>query len=266
MECPNCGAKLKPGAKVCLNCGYYLNDDDKKNDDTFGDDLESDDEYIEDNTSTKKFDINGNIIYIVLGVILIFSLILLIYGIATRNRHTTSTNTTSPTSTPEVQEKDKRVEVDGFSVTVPAGFDYQVESNSIFISDEDNYNFSFRINDANYDKYSADMQSLGSSLTKQGYNITYMNKKSSDSKELLVYTLSIDNEVKYLYLTKYDSTRTAMGIITINNTKTSLDDICSVIVKVTNSVDMNSTDSSDVEDSSGTSIVEAFKRILELNK
>ena len=30
MVCKNCGADLKPGIKYCLNCGYYLDEDDDK--------------------------------------------------------------------------------------------------------------------------------------------------------------------------------------------------------------------------------------------
>ena len=28
MQCPNCGADIKPGANLRLNCGYYINSDD----------------------------------------------------------------------------------------------------------------------------------------------------------------------------------------------------------------------------------------------
>ena len=34
MQCPNCGCDLKPGAKFCFNCGFYLDngEDEKKED------------------------------------------------------------------------------------------------------------------------------------------------------------------------------------------------------------------------------------------
>ena len=165
MKCPNCGADIKPGANICLNCGYYINsdDDNETTDETFSDsfdeitDSETGSTSDESSAKNKSFDLKGNIIYIVFGTILFFSLCLLIYGIATKkDKSTKVTPTSTPTS--EVKKTAKTVEVDNYKLTVPAGLDYQVDGRSIFISNEENYNFSFRINDGDYNKYSDNVE------------------------------------------------------------------------------------------------------------
>lgn len=47
MKCPKCGADVKEGSKVCLNCGYYLNSEDNEDDTNqiFNDSL---DEYVKE--------------------------------------------------------------------------------------------------------------------------------------------------------------------------------------------------------------------------
>ena len=34
MVCKNCGADLKPGIKYCLNCGYYIDEEDLEKENT----------------------------------------------------------------------------------------------------------------------------------------------------------------------------------------------------------------------------------------
>ena len=267
MKCPNCGADIKPGANICLNCGYYINsdDDNETTDETFSDSF---DEITDSETE-------GNIIYIVFGTILFFSLCLLIYGIATKkDKSTKVTPTSTPTS--EVKKTAKTVEVDNYKLTVPAGLDYQVDGRSIFISNEENYNFSFRINDGDYNKYSDNVEGLSKKLIDSGYDIKDSEKKKINDKEMLIYTLSLDSDTKYLYLTEYNSEKIAMGVISIHN-ETSVDDACKVILNVLNSVvemdedsssynNSSSDGSSSVDDSSGmsntTSMVGAISSLL----
>lgn len=283
MKCPNCGADIKPGANVCLNCGYYINsdDDNETTDETFSDSFDeitdSETGSTSDKSSAKNkfFDLKGNIIYIVFGTILFFSLCLLIYGIATKkDKSTKVTPTSTPTS--EVKKTAKTVEVDNYKLTVPAGLDYQVDGRSIFISNEENYNFSFRINDGDYNKYSDNVEGLSKKLIDSGYDIKDSEKKKINDKEMLIYTLSLDSDTKYLYLTEYNSEKIAMGVISIHN-ETSVDDACKVILNVLNSVvemdedsssynNSSSDGSSSVDDSSGmsntTSMIGAISSLL----
>ena len=242
MQCPNCGCDLKPGAKFCFNCGFYLdNGEDEKKEDTTSDKLDDipDDsiDFSEDdssfNTSKKQkkaFDFKDNIVYIVLGIVLIISLILLVYGIVSKN-----SQSKVPVTPPDSMKPEMKITVEDYKLTVPAGLDYQIEGKSVFISDDEKYNFSFRINKGDYDNYSKNMDTLSEELKKSNYNIKSAEKKTIGEDELLVYTISLDSDIKYLYLTKYNSEKISMGVISIHN-RTNIDEICNVILKVTKSV------------------------------
>lgn len=242
MQCPNCGCDLKPGAKFCFNCGFYLdNGEDEKKEDTTSDKLDDipDDsiDFSEDdssfNTSKKQkkaFDFKDNIVYIVLGIVLIISLILLVYGIVSKN-----SQSKVPVTPPDSMKPEMKITVEDYKLTVPAGLDYQIEGKSVFISDDEKYNFSFRINKGDYNNYSKNMDTLSEELKKSNYNIKSAEKKTIAEDELLVYTISLDSDIKYLYLTKYNSEKISMGVISIHN-KTNIDEICKVILKVTKSV------------------------------
>lgn len=275
MQCPNCGCDLKPGARFCFNCGYYLDDgDEEKKEDTTSDKLDDiPDDYVdfsEDDSSfdtpkkKKSFNIKDNIIYIVLGIVLVISLILLVYGIVSKN-----SQSNVPVTPPASTKPEMKITVDDYKLTVPAGFDYQIEGKSVFISDDEKYNFSFRINKGDYDNYSKNMDTLSEELKKSNYNIKSAEKKTIGEDELLVYTISLDSDVKYLYLTKYNSEKISMGVISIHN-KTNIDEICKVILKVTKSVkyDNDSEDKSSDTSNSDTalketsSIVNGVKNLL----
>lgn len=275
MQCPNCGCDLKPGARFCFNCGYYLDDgDEEKKEDTTSDKLDDipDDsvDFSEDDSSfdtpkkKKSFNIKDNIIYIVLGIVLVISLILLVYGIVSKN-----SQSNVPVTPPASTKPEMKITVDDYKLTVPAGFDYQIEGKSVFISDDEKYNFSFRINKGDYDNYSKNMDTLSEELKKSNYNIKSAEKKTIGEDELLVYTISLDSDVKYLYLTKYNSEKISMGVISIHN-KTNIDEICKVILKVTKSVkyDNDSEDKSSDTSNSDTalketsSIVNGVKNLL----
>lgn len=55
MKCPKCGADVREGSKVCLNCGYYLNSEDNEDDTNqiFNDSL---DEYVKEDDDGNEGD------------------------------------------------------------------------------------------------------------------------------------------------------------------------------------------------------------------
>lgn len=281
MKCPKCGADVREGAKICLNCGYYLNSEDNENneDDSFDDSF---DEYVEgkennfddfdnsqdEDTEKSGFKFKKNIIYIILGLILIIALIILIIGLSNKNNKSTPT----ATSTPEVKTS-KKVSVDNYKITVPAGLEYRIGNNIINISDDEAYSFSFKINDGNFNSYSSNMEEIKSRLNNNGYNVISSEKKTISEKEFLIFTLSLGSDVSYLYITEYSPVKICMGVINVHN-KSSVNGVCEVVLKVLNTVDMDddsnddsSNSSNSVEDSSGindnfTSLVEGFKSVL----
>ena len=178
MQCPNCGCDLKPGAKFCFNCGFYLDDgEEEKKEDTASDKLDDipDDsiDFSEDDSSfdtpkkkKKSFNFKDNIVYVVLGIVLVISLILLVYGIVSKNNQSNV-----PVTPPASTKPEMKITVEDYKLTVPAGLDYQIEGKSVFISDDEKYNFSFRINKGDYDNYSKNMDTLSEELKKSNYNI-----------------------------------------------------------------------------------------------
>lgn len=258
MQCPNCGSDLKPGTSFCLNCGYYVEENGNKDaenlvDFTSEEDFNNDDT---DNRTKKKFNWKDNIVYIVLGTILFFSVILLIYGIVTKNKASEVTTTPTPT----VQKTAKTVSVSDYKLTVPAGLDYQIEDESIFISDEEVYNFSFRIKVGDYTRYSDNIELLSDQLVESGYDIKDSEKKTINDTEMIIYTISLDSDTKYLYITEFDSERVAMGVISIHNSK-SIDSICEVVLDVLETVEYDEDSSTGVTDAT-TSIVEGLNSLL----
>lgn len=260
MQCPNCGTDLKPGTKFCFNCGYYLdeNDDDfdsvkdtdKENNSDLEDDSDSsfgtnDIDFDSDDNSKnnkKKFDVKANLTYIILGGVLFFSLILLLYGVISKNNSKKVVTPDAP-----VQKTEKVVSVDNYKITVPAGLDYQIQNKSIFISDEEKYSLSFTLKNGSYDNYSDNLEAYADELTKLGYEVSNSEKKRINSSELLVYTLAGDSDVRYLYLTKYNSKLVAMGVINVHNS-TKIDDVYKVVIKMTSSIVLNDESSLDDDD------------------
>lgn len=260
MQCPNCGTDLKPGTKFCFNCGYYLdeNDDDfdsvKDTDRENNSDLEDDSDSSfgtndidfdsDDNSKNnkKKFDVKANLTYIILGGVLFFSLILLLYGVISKNNSKKVVTPDAP-----VQKTEKVVSVDNYKITVPAGLDYQIQNKSIFISDDEKYSLSFTLKNGSYDNYSDNLEAYADELTKLGYEVSNSEKKRINSSELLVYTLAGDSDVRYLYLTKYNSKLVAMGVINVHNSS-KIDDVYKVVIKMTSSIVLNDESSLDDDD------------------
>ncbi len=278
MQCPNCGTDLKPGTKFCFNCGYYLEEESDDNSDTVLDNQEDTDTVLTDSNTEefkfstddfdekrkkktrKKFDFKANLTYIILGGVLFFSLVLLLYGVISKNN---SKNVTPDTP---VQKTEKVVSVDNYKVTVPAGLDYQIQNKSIFISDDEKYSFSFTLKDGNYDNYSDNLEAYADELTKLGYEVGNSEKKRISASELLIYTLSGDSDVKYLYLTKYDSKLVAMGVINVHNSS-KIDDVYKVIIKITSSVKFNDDnaeekDETNTENDVSSSVVQGISGLI----
>ncbi len=278
MQCPNCGTDLKPGTKFCFNCGYYLEEESDDNSDTVLDNQEDTDTVLTDSNTEefkfstddfdekrkkktrKKFDFKANLTYIILGGVLFFSLVLLLYGVISKNN---SKNVTPDTP---VRKTEKVVSVDNYKVTVPAGLDYQIQNKSIFISDDEKYSFSFTLKDGNYDNYSDNLEAYADELTKLGYEVGNSEKKRISASELLIYTLSGDSDVKYLYLTKYDSKLVAMGVINVHNSS-KIDDVYKVIIKITSSVKFNDDnaeekDETNTENDVSSSVVQGISGLI----
>lgn len=284
MQCPNCGTDLKPGTKFCFNCGYYLEEEsddnhfdtsEKSQDDTDEILNESDnkepkfstnnidfgtDDFNNKNKDKKKFDVKANLTYIILGGVLFFSLILLLYGVISKN------NNKNVTPDTPIQKTEKVVSIDNYKVTVPAGLDYQIQNKCIFISDDEKYSFSFTLKDGNYDNYSNNLEAYADELKKLGYEVGNYEKKRINASELLIYTLSGDSDVKYLYLTKYDSKLVAMGVINVHNSS-KIDDVYKVVIKIVSSVKFSEDsdekkDESDTENDVSSSIVQGISGLI----
>lgn len=285
MQCPNCGTDLKPGTKFCFNCGYYLEEESDDNSDTVLDNQEDTDTVLTDSNTEKsklstndidfstddfdekkkkklrkKFDFKANLTYIILGGVLFFSLILLLYGVISKN------NNKNVTPDTPIQKTEKVVSIDNYKVTVPAGLDYQIQNKSIFISDDEKYSFSFTLKDGNYDNYSNNLEAYADELKKLGYEVGNYEKKRINASELLIYTLSGDSDVKYLYLTKYDSKLVAMGVINVHNSS-KIDDVYKVVIKIVSSVKFSEDsdekkDESDTENDVSSSIVQGISGLI----
>ena len=138
MQCPNCGCDLKPGAKFCFNCGFYLDNGEDEKKGKLSDIPDDSIDFSEDDSSfntpkkqKKTFDFKDNIVYIVLGIVLIISLILLVYGIVSKN-----SQSKVPVTPPASMKPEMKITVEDYKLTVPAGLDYQIEGKSVFISDD----------------------------------------------------------------------------------------------------------------------------------
>ena len=109
MVCKNCGADLKPGIKYCLNCGYYIDeeDGDSKEESLSLDDIDLStntdgedsklvfDDYADDSSKTvskkkrkKKMTMTDMLIYGVLILIIVISFIVMIVSIVNSNKKT----------------------------------------------------------------------------------------------------------------------------------------------------------------------------------
>lgn len=232
MVCKNCGADLKPGIKYCLNCGEYIDDEDEKDNGESGvedslslsdlqndvseDDkkLELDDEYSfeegkTENSKKRKMKLKTTdlLIYGVLILIIVVSLIVMVISIANNSKKKT---TPQPTST---IVEDNVVKMNNYTIKFSGKLNYSQDGEVIYISDDENYTFSYRNSLDDYEKYSKDFSILESSLKKSGYSVLSSEKRDIDGNEFIIYKFKFDSTTKYLYVTQIDKKYVTMGTI-----------------------------------------------------
>lgn len=232
MVCKNCGADLKPGIKYCLNCGNYIDEDDNEDEVSETEDslslsdlqnnnsdddkkLEFDDNYSfdqpEDKTKKKKrktkLNVKDMLIYGVLILIIFVSLIVMLVSIVGGSKKKA---VTQPTST---VVEDNVVKMKDYTIKFSGKLNYSQDGEVIYISDDENYTFSYRNSLDDYEKYSKDLSILENSLKKSGYSVLNSEKREIDENEFIIYKFKFDNTTKYLYVTKVDKKYITMGTI-----------------------------------------------------
>lgn len=232
MVCKNCGADLKPGIKYCLNCGNYIDEDDNEDDVSETEDslslsdlqnnnsdddkkLEFDDNYSfdqpDDKTKKKKrktkLNVKDMLIYGVLILIIFVSLIVMLVSIVGGSKKKA---VTQPTST---VVEDNVVKMKDYTIKFSGKLNYSQDGEVIYISDDENYTFSYRNSLDDYEKYSKDLSILENSLKKSGYSVLNSEKREIDENEFIIYKFKFDNTTKYLYVTKVDKKYITMGTI-----------------------------------------------------
>lgn len=232
MVCKNCGADLKPGIKYCLNCGNYIDEDDNEDEvsetedslslsdlqNNVSDDdkkLEFDDNYSFDQPENKtkkkkrkiKLNVKDMLIYGVLILIILVSLIVMLVSIVGGSKKKA---VTQPTST---VVEDNVVKMKDYTIKFSGKLNYSQDGEVIYISDDENYTFSYRNSLDDYEKYSKDLSILENSLKKSGYSVLNSEKREIDENEFIIYKFKFDNTTKYLYVTKVDKKYITMGTI-----------------------------------------------------
>ena len=232
MVCKNCGADLKPGIKYCLNCGNYIDEDDNEDDVSETEDslslsdlqnnnsdddkkLEFDDNYSFDQPDDKtkknkrktKLNVKDMLIYGVLILIILVSLIVMLVSIVGGSKKKA---VTQPTST---VVEDNVVKMKDYTIKFSGKLNYSQDGEVIYISDDENYTFSYRNSLDDYEKYSKDLSILENSLKKSGYSVLNSEKREIDENEFIIYKFKFDNTTKYLYVTKVDEKYITMGTI-----------------------------------------------------
>ena len=232
MVCKNCGADLKPGIKYCLNCGNYLEEEDEEIeekedfvesvDEEEKDDTDKTDGFnksfseIEDKSSSKsekhkrKLSTMDIIIYSGLILVIVISLIVIIVSIG---------NSKKADDTPVVTKvSDNEVTVNDYTITFSGELSSSHAGNLVYITDKENYSFSYRNKIDSYKKYSSDLSILSSDLKKNGFDVISTETKNLGENEFIVYKFKSSGVTKYLYVTSLKDKYVTMGIIdTINN-------------------------------------------------
>ena len=229
MVCKNCGADLKPGIKYCLNCGYYIDeeDGDSKEESLSLDDIDLStntdgedsklvfDEYADDSSKTvskksrkKKMTMTDMLIYGVLILIIVISFIVMIVSIVNSNKKTPVSP--QPTVT---NVEDNVIKTKNYTIKFSGKLNYSQDGEVIYISDDKNYTFSYRNSLDDYERYSKDLTILENSLKKSGYNVLNSEKREVNETEFIIYKFKFDSNVKYLYVTKVDKKYVTMGTI-----------------------------------------------------
>ena len=218
MVCKNCGADLKPGIKYCLECGSYIDDEEddevveeEKEDDEVYEELPAHEELAPVKTITKKkrrihLTLTDYLIYAGLLLIMIASIVVIIVVLVRDN------NRVEPEPTPVVQPA-KTVDLGDYSVTVPKGLDSTPAGDSITVSDDTDYTFTFMLRVDDYDVYQKDHSIIENQLKGENYIINSVSEKGVSDRQYLTYEFQKDKEKSVFYLTKINSKYTAMGVI-----------------------------------------------------
>ena len=227
MVCKNCGADLKPGVKYCLNCGNYIDEADmvEENDNTTETSDENDSSYIEEipkieediaeekvkkkrKRKRHKLKLVDIVIYLGLFSIIVVSIIIIIITINKKD------DTPSVPQEPTILE-DSKVTMSNYSVTIPGNLRYVTESNRLYVSDNNNFTFSFNVTEDDYKKYSTDLSILSKQMEKSGYVVENSEVKTNGTEEFVIYRIKVSSTVKYFYVTTLDDKHTLMGIIEV---------------------------------------------------
>lgn len=232
MVCKNCGADLKPGIKYCLNCGYYIDEEDDDDDDSKEESLSLDDIDLSTNTDgeesklvfddydkglsktvskkskKKKMTMTDMLIYGVLILIIVISFTVMIVSIVNSNKKTT----VNPQST-VTNVEDNVIKTKNYTIKFSGKLNYSQDGEVVYISDDNNYTFSYRNSLDDYERYSKDLTILENSLKKSGYNVINCEKREVNETEFIIYKFKFDSNVKYLYVTKVDMKYVTMGTI-----------------------------------------------------
>lgn len=210
MVCKNCGADLKPGIKYCLECGNYIDEDEYNGSSSGNSTMSGAKPYQLKSVSrkkkkSKKLSTMDILIYSGLSLIIIISVIVIIITLIQGNKEEVITE-------PPVVLQDTTVSVDNYEITIPAGLNYDIQGSTIFVSDDQNYTFSYKNTNDNYDLYANDLSVLTNDLSANNYEVVTVGKKQVDGREFIICEIRVNGRIKYLYLTKL-LRYTTMGVI-----------------------------------------------------
>ena len=255
MVCKNCGADLKPGIKYCLNCGYYLDEDDDKteqndslsdiSDDVLSDNSDSTfDDFGEDlneqkKSKRKKMTMTDMLIYGVLILIIVISFIVMIVSLINGSKRTS--NNPQPTN---IKVEDNVIKMKNYTIKFSGKLNYTQDGEIVYITDDKNYTFSYRNSLDDYERYSKDLTILENSLKKSGYNVMNSEKREVNDTEFIIYKFKFDSSVKYLYVTKVDKKYVTMGTIE-ELSNGDWREALTVINKINSTIKINDSDDSD---------------------
>ncbi len=228
MVCKNCGADLKPGVKYCLNCGSYIDEDDMLEEEVQDNHVDE----IQDNSTTieeipmveedvveekpkkkrrkRKMKLKPMDLIIYLGLISIIVVSVIIIVVTLTKKDDTPTTPSEP-----IVVEDSKVTMSDYTVTIPGKLRYTTESNRLYVSDNENFTFSFNVSEDNYKKYSDDLTLLSKQMEKSGYTVENSEKKNNGTEEFLVYRIKVNSTTKYFYVTSLDEKHVLMGIIEV---------------------------------------------------
>ena len=239
MVCKNCGADLKPGIKYCLECGSYIEDEDEELEEE-----ETKEEVIEDlptepspeatpkkKKKKVKLSVSDYLIYAGLLLIMIASIVVIIVVL------TNNSKTQEPA--PQVVQPAKTISIGNYKITIPAGLESTPGTDSVTVSDNTNYTFTFMLREDEYDVYQQDHSIIEDQLKGANYIVNSVAEKEETDRQFLVYDFQEEKDRRIFYLTKINSKYTAMGVIsTIANGN--WERALPVINKISNSLEFKS--------------------------